>query len=88
LTKLQVDARRVSLKQEDALAILADVDELYSSKGKRVTHVDLKKEKPSDEMLRSLLLGPTGKLRAPTLRVGRTLLVGFDQAIYDRCFGK
>ena len=74
------------LKQEEALAMLADVDEIYSAKGKRVTHVDLKKERPSNETLLSLMLGPTGNLRAPTLRVGRTLLVGFDQATYDKMF--
>ncbi len=74
------------LKQKDALAMLTDVDEIYSAKGKRVNHVDLKKGRPSNETLISLLLGPTGNLRAPTLRVGRTLLVGFDQATYDKMF--
>ncbi len=28
------------------------------------------------------LLGPTGNLRAPTLRAGRTVLVGFDDATF------
>ena len=64
--------------------MLTDVDEIYSTKGKRVTHVDLKNDRPSNEILLSLLLGPTSTLRAPTLRVGRTLLVGFDQATYDK----
>ena len=74
------------MKQKEALAMLTDVDEIYSTKGKRVTHVDLKREKPSRETLLSLILGPTGNLRAPTLRVGRTLLVGFDQATYEKMF--
>ena len=30
------------------------------------------------------MLGPTGNLRAPTLRVGRTLLVGFDEETYRK----
>jgi hypothetical protein len=30
------------------------------------------------------MLGPTGNLRAPTLRVGRTLIVGFDEETYRR----
>ena len=81
-----MDARRVRLKQKDALAILTDVDEVYSAKGKRVTHVDLKKGRPNNKTLLSLILGPTGNLRAPTLRVGRTLLVGFDQATYEKLF--
>lgn len=74
------------LEQKEALAILNDVDELYVAKGKRVTHVDLREERPGNEVLLSLLLGPTGNLRAPTLRVGRTLLVGFDQTTYEKMF--
>jgi arsenate reductase-like glutaredoxin family protein len=81
-----VDARKVRLKRKEALAMLADVDEIYSTKGKRVTHVNLRKEKPGNETLLSLLLGPTGNLRAPTLRLGRTLLVGFEQATYEKMF--
>jgi arsenate reductase-like glutaredoxin family protein len=81
-----VDARKVRLKQKEALAMLTDVDEIYATKGKRVTHVDLRKEHPGNEVLLSLLLGPTGNLRAPTLRLGRTLLVGFDQATYEKMF--
>ena len=76
----------MSVKQKEAMAMLTDMDEIYSTKGKRVTHIDLKKERPSHGTLLSLILGPTGNLRAPTLRVGKTLLVGFDQATYDKIF--
>jgi hypothetical protein len=47
-------------------------------------HLDLRKEKPDRAALLGLLLGPTGNLRAPTLRKGRTLLVGFDEAAYAK----
>ena len=60
------------------------MDEIYASKGKRVVHFDLRKEKPDRVALLGLLLGPTGNLRAPTLRKGRTLLVGFDEAAYAK----
>ena len=60
------------------------MDEIYASKGKRVVHFDLRKEKPGRAELLGLLLGPTGNLRAPTLRKGRTLLVGFDEAAYAK----
>ena len=83
---MQVDARKVRLEQKDALAMLTDIDEIYVAKGKRVSHVDLRKENPGNDALLSLLLGPTGNLRAPTLRVGRTLLVGFDEATYEKMF--
>ena len=74
------------LEQKDALAMLTDIEEIYLAKGKRVSHVDLRKENPGNDALLSLLLGPTGNLRAPTLRVGRTLLVGFDEATYQKMF--
>ena len=44
--------------------------------------MDLKKSRPGKAELLALLLGPTGGLRAPTLRVGRTLLVGFNEKAY------
>jgi hypothetical protein len=60
------------------------VDEIYASKGKQVVHLDLKKDKPDKAGLLAVLLGPTGNLRAPTLRKGRTLLVGFDDTTYAK----
>jgi hypothetical protein len=81
-TALQVDARKTTLKEAEALALLKEVDEIYASKGKRVVHVDLRKERPDRAALAGLLLGPTGNLRAPTLRMGRLLLVGFDETTY------
>lgn len=49
-----------------------------------MVRLDLKKEKPDQATLAGLLLGPTGNLRAPTLRTGRTLIVGFDEATYGK----
>jgi len=80
----QRDAKKATIKGDAALGVLKDVDELYAAKGKRVVHVDLKREKPPRAELLGLLLGPTGNLRAPTLRKGRTLIVGFDEATYER----
>jgi hypothetical protein len=33
------------------------------------------------------MLGPTGNLRAPTARVGKTVLVGFNDDSYGGVFG-
>jgi hypothetical protein len=60
------------------------VDEIYVVRGKRVVHVDVKASRPGRAELLALLLGPTGGLRAPTLRVGRTLLVGFAAEAYAK----
>ncbi len=44
--------------------------------------MNLKQDKPDKDALVAVLLGPTGNRRAPTLRSGRTLLVGCDEATY------
>lgn len=33
------------------------------------------------------MLGPTGNLRAPTIRAGRTILVGFDADVFEANLG-
>jgi arsenate reductase-like glutaredoxin family protein len=82
-----VDARKTTLKLKDGLALLDGVDELYAAKGRKLERVDLRQGRPDKATLERLLLGPTGNLRAPTLRIGRTLLVGFDEATYRELLG-
>ena len=47
----------------------------------------MKKDPPDDDTLAKALLGPTGNLRAPTLRSGKKLVVGFNQELYDEQLG-
>lgn len=47
----------------------------------------MKAAPPDDDTLASLLLGPTGNLKAPTLRLGQTLLVGFGEPAYQQLLG-
>jgi len=56
-------------------------------KGKKVVTFDMKKQPPDDDTLTAHLLGPTGNLRAPTLRRGKTLLVGFSPEAYQKVLG-
>jgi len=57
---------------------------LVAAKGKKVTTLDLHSAPPADDVLAGLMLGPTGNLRAPIMRVGQTILVGYnDQAFTD-----
>ena len=67
--------------------IIRDVDEIYIAKGKRIIHVQLDASKHEAHMLARLLLRPSGNLRAPTFRRGRTLVVGFDEATYRKILG-
>ena len=82
-----MDARKSTLSGSDALALASQADELYVAKGKTVIHYNMRRDKPDSDTLKSLILGPTGNLRAPTLRVGRTLLVGFAEDMYRKVLG-
>lgn len=53
-------------------------------KGKNIVTFDMIKSKPTDEELLAVLMGPTGNLRAPTARIGKTLLVGFNKDTYAK----
>lgn len=72
--------------EDDAIALTKNVNEIYAAKGKNVVYVNLKKDKPNREALKKIILGPTGNLRAPTLRKGKTLVVGFDEETYEKLF--
>jgi len=82
-----VNATKVRYDADDALALLNGIDTFVAAKGKKVETFDLKAARPSDEELLARLMGPTGNLRAPTARVGRTLIVGFNEAAYQELFG-
>jgi len=74
------------LQKKDVLALAKQVDEIYATKGRAVVHLDLRQDKPDEATLAELLIGRTGNLRAPALRQGRTLIVGFDEAMYKQVF--
>ena len=82
----EVDAGRTRLGRGEALALARGVDRVVATRGAKVVAFDLRKDPPSDADLLAVLLGPTGNLRAPTLRVGRTLVVGFGESVYAELF--
>jgi arsenate reductase-like glutaredoxin family protein len=61
---------------------LKNIDKVIAVRGKSVVTFDMKKDPPDDETLMAHIIGRTGNLRAPTLRVGKTLLVGFNEETY------
>ena len=83
----EVNAKKDTKDADDALALAKSVKEIYAAKGKKVVHVNLSQDAPDDDALKKVLLGPTGNLRAPALLIGKTLLIGFDQATYEELLG-
>lgn len=70
------------LGRTDALVLARAAQRVIAAKGKKVTTVDLSMERPSDDTLAALMLGPTGNLRAPTMRVGQTVFVGYNDQVF------
>lgn len=58
---------------------------IWAAKGKK--QVKLKLSEAQDEELTKAMVGPSGNLRAPTLKVGRRMVVGFQEALYREVFG-
>lgn len=83
--KEQVNAGRERLGAAEALALARSVTRVVVARGKRVVEFDMKRAPPDDATLLAHLLGPTGRLRAPAVRRGRTLLVGFSEESYRSC---
>jgi arsenate reductase-like glutaredoxin family protein len=76
------DAGKQKKGRAEALKLARDADEVIVAKGKNVVRFDMAKDTPDDATLLTHILGPTGNLRAPTARIGRTLLIGFNEEAY------
>lgn len=82
-----VDARKESLSRAQALAVARSAKRLVVAKGAKVVSLDLAKDRPSDDALAELVIGRTGGLRAPSIRVGDALYVGFNAETFRQTFG-
>lgn len=86
--KETADASKDKKGRQEALALARAASRIVVAKGKNIVEVDLRKDAPDDDTLAGLLLGPTGNLRAPTLRKGKTLYVGFSEEAYRALVGE
>jgi arsenate reductase-like glutaredoxin family protein len=82
--KAQEDAKKKTRGADGARELLKEADEIYIAKGKNLVHFTMKDAKPEEVV--PLMLGPTGNLRAPTIRKGRTIMVGFNKEAYEKLF--
>jgi hypothetical protein len=81
------DASKERRGRDEALRLARAADKVMVARGKKVVTFDMKKDPPDDDTLAAHLLGPTGNLKAPTLRKGTTLLVGFNEQAYREVLG-
>ena len=76
-----IDAN-VRLGKARALELAGESAVIVVSKGANVVEFDMQHDPPDQATLLSHMLGPTGNLRAPTVQIGKTLLVGFHPDVY------
>jgi arsenate reductase-like glutaredoxin family protein len=86
VAKEVVNATKEKLRGENALALARQASRILVAKGKKVVTFNMKHNPPGDETLLKHMLGPTGNLRAPTVRRGKTLLVGFNEEEFTPLF--
>jgi len=80
-----IDARKEPLAGEEAWKLLAGAREILVAKGKQYQVFDPRTD--SKEAILAQALGRTGNLRAPALRIGDRLLVGFSDGLYAQLAG-
>lgn len=81
-----VEARKQKIEGDDAWNLLTASDQIIVGRGKKVVLYDPKTD-DKDEILK-VCLGRTGNLRAPTLKMGRLLVVGFNDEMYAEYVAK
>ncbi len=77
--KETVNAKKERIGPDEALVLAHSVSRIVVAKGKKVVDFNMKNNPPDDETVLKHLMGPSGNLRAPTIRRGKTLFVGFNE---------
>ncbi len=77
----EIDARKDTLKEEEAWQKLKKADRLLIAKGKKQV-LDLTPVEANKEEILKIALGRTGNLRAPALQIGATMYIGFQEEMY------
>jgi len=81
--KEQVSAAK-KLGEAEARQLVSDARTIYIAKGKKLDQFAGGKATKS---IVDRMLGATGNLRAPTIRAGGDLLIGFNEDVYTRVLG-
>jgi len=81
-----VNATKQRYGDRDLLKVLGDATRVIVAKGKKVVEFDLKNDPPKKADLVKACLGPSGNLRAPAIRKGKTWMIGFHPDPYGELF--
>ncbi len=76
------DARKEPQGPAQLEELLSQVSTVWVGRGKKFVKLKASDLQDNEEAQKPLF-GPTGNLRAPTLRFGKTLVVGFSAPMYE-----
>ncbi|MCA8941301.1 MAG: hypothetical protein KDB80_01970 [Planctomycetes bacterium] len=67
--------------------LFGDATKVIVAKGKKVLTFEPKKDSFDASEFEKAVIGPSGNLRAPTIRTGKTWFVGFHEEAYAERLG-
>ncbi len=76
------DANKERLGQDQVEALIDQVSQIKVAKGKKILLFNPLKDDRSQII--KAILGRSGTLRSPTLRIGNGLIVGYNQEVYQQ----
>lgn len=77
---VEEDARKQSYPVESAWLLLASAEKVYVAVGKKIVEFD--PATADRDLILKKVIGPSGNLRAPALRVGRVFYIGYHPEMY------
>lgn len=81
-----VDARKEKIAEDGAWELLKAAQELVVGRGKKFEIFHPAQDEK--EVILKVCLGRTGNLRAPALKMGERMVIGFNDAMYEQFLGE
>jgi len=83
--KQVVEARKQKIEGDEAWKLLGSAEEVIVGRGKKFQV--FRPDVDSREDILKVALGRTGNLRAPALKIGSRMVVGFNEDMYREYIG-
>lgn len=80
--EVQSAGGKTRIGADEALALARGASTVAVARGQKIVVFDMAGDPPPDDELRAAILGRSGTLRAPAVRAGDTLLVGYNADLH------
>jgi len=80
--EVQSAGGKTRIGAEEAMGLARQASTVVVARGQKIVVFDMAKDSPADEELSAAILGRSGTLRAPAVRSGDTLLIGYNAELH------